>query len=174
MSKTCEVKCPECSYKNIHRISSVGSIKKCENCSHKYTVTAPSNGGAIGCLILLILAGMLITGLSSINNTKTVDQVNKFVNFPLTENKIENHPEVKNEVEETENEKIGMPSEVKSEKTEKSSEVKPEKSSESTNNKPSSIPTYVPTPSNGVNVKGYVRKDGTYVQPHHRSSPRGK
>lgn len=45
-----------------------------------------------------------------------------------------------------------------------------------TNNYKSSIPSYNYTPSSNsrgtVPVKGYTRKDGTYVRPHTRSAPR--
>ncbi len=35
-----------------------------------------------------------------------------------------------------------------------------------------SIPTYSePAPSDSVKVRGYYRKDGTYVRPHYRSKP---
>ncbi|ROI05044.1 MULTISPECIES: hypothetical protein [unclassified Chryseobacterium] len=43
-----------------------------------------------------------------------------------------------------------------------------------TYNNPTSSYNYTPSTSSGgtVHVKGYTRKDGTYVSPHTRSSPR--
>lgn len=33
-------------------------------------------------------------------------------------------------------------------------------------------PNYIPDNNKTVNVRGYTRKDGTYVRPHTRSAPR--
>lgn len=45
-----------------------------------------------------------------------------------------------------------------------------------TSNSPTNSYNYSPSTSTGgtVNVKGYTRKDGTYVRPHTRSAPRRK
>ena len=46
--------------------------------------------------------------------------------------------------------------------------------SQDTTPEPSTEPSYTskPTPGTEVHVRGYTRKDGTYVQPHTRSAPR--